>query len=261
MSPSARHHGFIEELCIALAHRWEPERLFVIFTSYMDEAATHGPNPRMTMGAILGNAYEWGRLEIALGRMQAKYGFTVFHAKDFKARKKEFRGWAHESYRALVSELTDLMRTKTTEAVACSLSRDRYLAEYRAPPVPPGMILDSQYGVCFRACLVECIGAILDKGGSHHTLHVILERGDSHAGDCERIFNDIKKELERKGIYLLSTFTLADKKDPRAAPLMVADFLAHSHYMFDGQHWGDNVQTLPWHAGTDSARRKSPSHI
>lgn len=31
--------GFIGELCIALAHRWDPERLFVIFTAYIDEAA------------------------------------------------------------------------------------------------------------------------------------------------------------------------------------------------------------------------------
>jgi hypothetical protein len=34
---------FVGELCIALAHRWEPERLFMAlaYTGYLDESGTH----------------------------------------------------------------------------------------------------------------------------------------------------------------------------------------------------------------------------
>jgi Protein of unknown function (DUF3800) len=224
---------FIGELCIALAHRWEPERLFVIFTAYFDEAASHGPSPRLVMGALLGNAYEWRRLETHLRRLQAKYGFTIFHAKDFKAHKDEFRGWPPGDYPALVSDLTDLIRTTLTEGVTMTLPRDRYLAEYRAPPVPSGMRLDSQYGLCFRACLAHLVDIILSRGGKNHTLHVVIESGHTNVRDTDRIFNEIKLELEERGIRLLGTITVAQKTDPNAKPLMVADFLAHSHYLFD----------------------------
>lgn len=204
----------------------------MIFTAYMDEAATHGPNPRMTMAGLLGNAYEWRRLETKLGRLQKQYGFTIFHAKDFKAHKGEFRGWAPERYLALTADLTDLMRATITEGLAITLPHDVYLAEYRAD-APAGMHLDSQYGLCFRACLAHMAAMILSRGGSGHSLHVVIELGHKNVGDCIRIFYEIKKELAQRGTDVLATITIAEKTDPKAKPLMVADFLAHTHYLFD----------------------------
>lgn len=231
MTLVARDREFIGDLCLALAHRWEPERLFVIFTAYFDEAASHGKNPRLTMAAILGNAYEWRRFETRLGRLQEKYGFTVFHAKDFKAHRGEFRGWPPEAYRGLIHDLTDLVRLTLTEAVTMTLPREQYLSEYRSQPFPHGMPVASQYGLCFSACLAHIIAVILNRGGKEHTLHIVIEDGHANVGDCQRIFNEVKKDLLDYGYHLLGTITLAKKTEAR--PLMVADFLAHSHYLFD----------------------------
>lgn len=220
--------GFIRDLCIALAHRWEPERLFVIFTSYFDEAATHGPEPRMTMACVLGNAYEWRRAEIALSNLQDKYGFAIFHAKSFQHGEKSFRGWDRQKRLSLVDDLTELIRTKLAHGITMTMSRSQYLTEYRSPPTPNGMHLDSQYGLCFRACLSGLVMLIGRRGGREHTLHVVIEDGHKNVGDTVRIFKEIKGQVP-----FLGTITIASKNDPIARPLMIADFLSHSHYMID----------------------------
>ena len=65
----------------------------MIFTAYFDEADTHGPAPTVIMAGYIGHAYQWRRFEQKLARLQARDGFRIFHAKDFKARVGEFSGW------------------------------------------------------------------------------------------------------------------------------------------------------------------------
>jgi hypothetical protein len=156
MCAPVRNYGFIEELCIALAHRWEPERLFVIFTGYFDEADTHGPSPTVIMAGYVGHAYQWMRFEKNLSRLQERDGFNIFHAKNFKARSGEFSGWSDDKCDQLVVDLLELVRN-LTQGITVALSRVRYLNEYRAPPIPKKMNLDSQYGACFRVCLAQLL--------------------------------------------------------------------------------------------------------
>lgn len=198
----------------------------MIFTAYFDESDTHGPAPTIIMAAFLGHAYQWRRFEIKLGRIQSRDGFTIFHAKEFKAKSGEFAGWTDEKGMRLISDLTKLVRDNLTEGITIALERDRYLNEYRAPPIPKKMTLDSQYGVCFRACMAQLIKIVLEKGRSHN-LHIVIEDGHNNVCDCIRIFNDIKTNLRRRGIELLGDITIAKKKE--SPPLMVSDFLAATY--------------------------------
>jgi hypothetical protein len=223
---TVRHDDSIGRLCIALAHRWEPQRLFVIFTAYFDESGTHSRTPTMILGAFLGHAYQWRRFEKKLPRIQAKYGFKVFHAKDFKARKREFAAWPEENYSGLIRDLTELVRDNLTEGVTVFLPHDRYMQEYRAPPVPKGMNLDSQMGVCFRACLGRMLQR-LEARGNHDQLNVVMEAGHHNVGNCEDIFHSFRRRWAKEGVNIFGTFTTAGKED--CPPLMVADMLAFAH--------------------------------
>jgi hypothetical protein len=236
--------GFIRELCIALEHRWKPEELFVLFTAYFDEADTHGPLPTVIMAGFLGTARQWVVFERRLRALQKRDGFSIFHAKEFKHKAGEFAGWDDTKCMRLVHDITALVRDNLTEGVAVHLERERYLTEYRASPVPKGMHLDSQYGVCFRACMARLFDIIF-LDGKRHRLHVVIEQGHSNARDTTRIFDDLKHRLKsRLGIELLGDIVIA-KKDERA-PLMVADFLASSYSMMrasqrEGADYGKNV--------------------
>ncbi len=85
-APIRPYPGQIAELCIALAHRWEPERIFVVLTAYLDESGTHDGSPVTVMGGMLANALQWTRFEQAFGLIKKRHGFKIFHTKKFKRR-------------------------------------------------------------------------------------------------------------------------------------------------------------------------------
>ena len=62
MHAPIRHSGWIGKLCIALAHRWEPERQFLILTSYLEESGTHG-GALSVMAGFLADARQWRKFE------------------------------------------------------------------------------------------------------------------------------------------------------------------------------------------------------
>jgi hypothetical protein len=213
-----------------LAHRWEPKRLFVIFTAYFDEADTHGPAPTVILAAYLGHAFQWRRFEKKLAKIQAREGFSIFHARHFKARTGEFRGWSDAKCDRLIDKLKSLVGRMLTQGLAVALSRERYLTEYRVPPIPRKMNLDSQLGVCFRACMAHLFDVIRERGYQDR-LHVVMEDGHPNIWDCGRIFKDLREPCKiLAGRDLLGEFSVRPKEG--CPPLMVADMLAATYSMF-----------------------------
>jgi hypothetical protein len=90
------------------------------------------------------------------------------------------------------------------------------------------MRLDSQYGVCFRACLYRLI-EILAEDKKNHKLHVVIENGHRNVGDAVRIFSEMKAEFAAIGFNILGTVTVAKKTE--CWPLMIADFQAHASHL------------------------------
>ena len=70
---------------------------------------------------------------------KTKYGFKIFHAVEFKARKGEFDGWSDEKCGALISDLTELVRDNLALGMTVALPHNRYTNEYRASPIPNKM--------------------------------------------------------------------------------------------------------------------------
>lgn len=243
-STPERALDWIGEYCLALAHRWDPERLVVVFTAYFDETDTHGPSPTVIVAGFLGHAFQWRRFGQKLAKLQAREGFSIFHAKEFKARTGEFAGWPEAKRARLIAKLTELVRTTLTEGMAVSLSRERYLSEYRAPPIPRKMNLDSQYGACFRACMARLFDVMAARN-YRDTLHVVMERGHKNAGDCERIFNDLREHCKvLAGSDFLGDFTLRPKDG--CPPLMVADMLAATYSMYRTQTAAGTLDPTPY---------------
>jgi hypothetical protein len=201
----------------------------LLYTAYFDEADTHGPSPTIIMGGCLGTAPQWEIFGRRLRTLQRRDGFRIFHTNEFKAKSGEFAGWDDAKCMQLVEDLTTLVRDHLTEGLTVHLERDRYLNEYRAQPIPRKMSLDSQYGVCFRACMRQVL-AIVMQDGKKHRLDVMIESGHPNVNDTVRIFDDLKWRLRRRrGIDLLGKITVAKKHE--APNLMAADFLASTYSM------------------------------
>lgn len=225
---------FVGQLCIALAHRFEPERLFVILTSYFDESGTHAGSPITVMAGVMGTAAQWGRFQIALDRLKRRFGFRVFHANEFKARTGEFSGWSPEKCIALIGELSDLTGDKLMHGAVLTVKNSDYDTYYRTSDTPRKLRLDTCYALSFRLCLVHMMGDAMRRQSNNKyldrlRLNVVLESGHKHSGDAARAFHEEMKALQAAGCDLLAGMTLADKD--KCDPLMVADFLAHTTYM------------------------------
>jgi hypothetical protein len=223
----------------------------LIYTAYFDESDTHGPSPTVIMGCFLGRARQWKLFDRRLRELQKRDKFFIFHSTEFRNRTGEYFGWSDWKAMQLVHDLTELVRDTLTEGVTIHLERQRYLDEYRKPPVPKKMALDSQYGVCFRACMAHIIAITVVADGKRHKLNVVIEDGHANVGDTERIFHDLKRQVkDRLGFDLLGTFTKA-KKD-QASPLMVSDFLAYTYLQMRSSNF-DYAAQAPMHVPTGQA--------
>lgn len=224
----------VRELSLALAHRWEPERLFMfVYTAYLDESGTHDGSLVTVMGGLLAKADQWERFEKGFAKAQRQHGFRVWHTKKFKNRTGDFKGWTPEQCKALYWDLGRLTSFGLTEAMAVTLNNADYETHYKSGHRPPKARLDTKYGLCFRVCLYNCINEIFKRRHKKKipVLHVVLEAGHPNYGDAERIFFEIKKEFEGAGNEMLRTISKADKED--SGQLMMADFAAHSEYLLE----------------------------
>lgn len=224
----------VRELSLALAHRWEPQRLFMfVFTAYLDESGTHDGSPVTVMGGLLARAEQWENFEKGFGKLQKQHGFRVWHSKKFKRRDGDFKGWSVEQCTALYWDLAFLTSRGLTGAVTMTLNNADFDKYYKSGPKPRKAVLDTKYGYCFRMCLYHFVAEVFKRRHRKKIapLHVVLEAGHRNYGDAERVFLEVKKDFEARGNYMLRTITKADKDS--CGQLMMADFAAHGEYVLE----------------------------
>lgn len=224
----------VQELSLALAHRWEPDRLFMfVFTAYLDESGTHDGSPVTVIGGLLARAEQWRGFERGFAQAQKTHGFHVWHSRKFKRRTGDFKGWKPEQCHALYWELAHLTGRGLTDGAVVTLSNADYETYYRAGDKPRRARLDTKYGLCFRLCLFHFLAQVLKRQHRKKLplLHLVLEAGHKNYGDAERIFFELKASLESDGIHVLRTITKAEKD--QCVQLMMADFTAHSEYVLE----------------------------
>lgn len=201
----------------------------MILTAYLDESGTHGGSPTTVMSGVMAHAKQWARFQVELDKLKRKFGFTVFHAKEFRNTKGEFHGWPPEQYPALLHDMM-VASSSLMEATTCTLPNADYEEFYRGGENLRKLRLDSKYGLCFRYCLTHFIMEAVRRLRTHKRfgetkLHAVMESGHKNAGDAERIFYEVKKELQTLGLNILGTIAFADKDE--CDPLMIADYLAY----------------------------------
>ncbi|WP_148360712.1 hypothetical protein [Acidisphaera rubrifaciens] len=87
---------------------------------------------------------------------------------------------------------------------------------------------------------------------------MVLESGHKHAGDAERIFNEIKKDAAKVSSHTLATLTFAGKEE--CAPLMVGDMLSHTVWSMDRTQREESSPPEKFF-GDSHRRRSNITHI
>jgi hypothetical protein len=209
--------------------------LMFVYTAYLDESGTHDGSPLTVMGGVLARAEQWRDFEKKFAALQKRYGFRVWHTKKFKRKAGDFKGWTDEKCSDLYWSMRDISALGLTDIVALTLDNASYEADYRAGDLPRRARLDTEYGLCFRYCLIHFVREALKRRRRNRVppLHIVLEAGHANFGDAERIFLEEKRLWIHGGVPILRTITKADKDD--CGGLMLADFAAHSEYIMEKQ--------------------------
>jgi hypothetical protein len=230
--------GSIRDLSIALYHCWNPDKIFVIFTVFLDESGTHGGSPVTIMGGVYGTARQWVIYERRLKALRREYGFREFHAKKFKNGVGDFEGWSREKKLNLVCALSDLIDDEMTGSVVVHLDNEKYQTSFRDGLVARKTRIDTKYGLVFRCCLSHLVHEIISIsrkcGGKIHKniLNVVLEDGHKNAGDAVRIFRETAEEAAQSSFgHLFGAISFASKAT--CPPLAVADFSAHTSFLIE----------------------------
>jgi hypothetical protein len=188
------------------------------------------------MAGAMGTANQWKKFQAQFDNLKRRYGFKIFHSKDFKARNGDFKDWPWQKGAAFLQDFM-VVSSGLIEVVTCSLPNMAYEQSYRRTADDPRKLrLDTAYGLCFRYCLMHLLLEAVRRLGTHKKfsetrLHVIAEAGHKHAGDAKRVFDELKRELADIGSHTLGALTFATKD--QCDPLMLADYLATGTYRLE----------------------------
>lgn len=194
-------------------------------TAYFDESGTHGSDsPVVIVAGFIAPSDQWTVFEEALSDLLREYEVKTFHAKDFRSRKGDFKGWPTAKRARFNSRFLRLADDYLAYGVSAVLRSEDYNGIYRATDFPSKARPDTQYGMCVRTVLWKSI-VLLREQKQSWPLNVVLEGGACNAGDAIRVFSEVKDSLIPEYSPLLGSFNFGSKND---LPIAIADSLAYA---------------------------------
>lgn len=221
--------GALGSRALSVFHDWNPHRLFVIITVYMDESGTHTDSPVMVLGGRVAKLGQWIDFDHKWRRLLKRYDLPYFHGTEFRSRTDTFRGWTPEKCNLFLNRAQKIIGQHTLCGFGVTLSHAEYKGVYRNLERPRKVKVDGKYGLCFRLALVELPRLIRRSlPDKEITIHFVLESGDPGSGDAKVIFDDAKKTGPEELTSLLGTISYGDKAE--FPGLQAADLLAFGAY-------------------------------
>jgi hypothetical protein len=205
--------------------RDDPGRLYMAMTGYFDESGTHGAeSPCVIVGGFLASVGQWDAYEGDLGALFTDYGVKKFHAKDFRGRKGDFKGWPHAKRASFNTRFLMLADKHLAYGVSTVLPSADYHRIYRAGDVVRTARRDTQYGLCTRVALWKTITLLADRKDDW-PINFVFEAGTNHEMDALRVFLEEKEQLLPQYREMFGSMTFETKQ---ALPLAMADSLAYA---------------------------------
>ena len=108
-----------------LFHKWDPNRVFVIITVFLDESGTHGA-PLMTIGAFVGRLGQWVDFDRKWKALFKRNDAEYFHSKSLLSSKHHFKGWSFQKKAIFMQDAAKIADKHTLYAFTVMLKADDY---------------------------------------------------------------------------------------------------------------------------------------
>ncbi len=191
-------------------------------TAYFDESGTHGDSPGVVVAGFISIADGWKSYETEFTPELTGRGLEVFHAKSLRS----------ERYKSLHEVHSKIIRRNVLWGTSVTLKSSDYKTYYKVPGLPRQTRLDSQYGFCFRMCLMAALhfSSLLPRDWP---LTVVVELGHRNAPDATRIFTEVKDSLMQTPHDRMLLGPLVFDTKETCIPLAAADALANWVFRID----------------------------
>ena len=171
-------------------------------TAYFDESGTHGGSPGVVVAGFISMAGGWKSYETELASELSRRDLRVFHANELRS----------ERYKSLHDAHSKIIRRNVLWGISVTLKSSDYKTYYKVPGLPRRTRLDSQYGFCFRMCLMAALNFVSTLPRDW-PLTVVAELGHRNAPDATRIFAEVKDSLMAPHDRMLSGPLVFDTKE------------------------------------------------
>lgn len=225
-----RAPGLIGPLALALFHRWEPRKLAVILTTYIDESGTHGGSPHLILAGWVGRFGRWCAFEPKWHRHLKHHGLTYFHSRLMNSNSGEFRGWSDRDKYDFIIKAGKITTKHALFGFSICLKETDYTSFYRCEPKLRAR-MDSRYQVCFRYCL-STIPIIAREAECDNDVELFFVLEDSqHFGGARAVFNEVKENGNAEIADVLRECVPGAKRDHAA--LQAADAGAYNTFQYE----------------------------
>jgi hypothetical protein len=181
---------------MGIFHGWEPDRRFMIWTVYVDEADSHAPAPIMGLGGFISTADKWKALDDAWNNLLLVSGVRYFHAVDLIHKKKQFKGWTNGRHNSFIFAAQELINKYIDTGFVSLLRRDDYNNHYKSLAKPRKMPEDTMYGVLFRGGVSFSLEILTRAEGAEagqDIVNFIIESGPAN-GYAQQLYHKFKND-------------------------------------------------------------------
>lgn len=187
------YRGFTEVVSRRFFHDWNPDRLFMIWTGYIDETETHGA-PLMILGGFLSTAERWAAFDKDWALLLDSHNLPYSHAYDLVHKNPPFGGWGSDRHNDFILGARELMNRHAFAGFSAVIRRDDYRTHYRSQEKPRRIPEDTMYGVLLRACISFSLAVVAREFGEDNVVNFVLEAGGVKPGYAEQIYAAMKND-------------------------------------------------------------------
>lgn len=178
---------FTNALSKGVFHHWDPYRIFMYLTAYIDESGTHDDSSIVIIAGVVGHAGQWRKFEKKWGRMLLDHKLPYFHAKEIENGHGIGKGWTTDQKRPLYKCSDKLTAKYSLFQFIAGMKTSDYMDIYKVNgKFPKGIHCpDSMYGLCVRYAL-SVIPLVAESifGDRDAVVNVVLESGNHNYGDA-----------------------------------------------------------------------------
>lgn len=193
----------------------------------LDEAGIDAHHHYAVLAACFALDEDWPEIEAKWERLLIKYKLTLFHAKDFHARKGEFKGWSRLKKERFVNDVNKLLKGSPFMFAAVGIHKATHKEIKDGIKKLKRFKKDSDVGLCFRAAAFLTCKRIAEEGAIAE-IKFVAEDGP-YTADMNDIYQAIKRDEGAEigaplFAHMMAGFASAPKGSIRG--LEIADFLA-----------------------------------